>query len=73
MDFVSLAGISALSALALGLPLRLYGWRATWGAVMVVWRTLRGYRWWILLILLIGALFGLWRFEDVRALIFGLF
>ena len=73
MDFVSLAGFSALGALALGLPLRLYGWRATWGAVMVVWRTLRGYRWWILLILLIGALFGLWRFEDVRALIFGLF
>ncbi|MCR9129131.1 MAG: hypothetical protein NXI12_06390 [Alphaproteobacteria bacterium] len=73
MEFAYSAGLSAAGALALGVPLRLFGWRATWGAVLLVWRTLRGYRWWILLILLAGAAFGLWRLEDVRELIFGLF
>ena len=73
MEIAYSAGLSALGALALGLPLRVYGWKATWGAVVLIWRTLRGYRWWILLILLAGAVFGLWRFEDVRALVFGLF
>ena len=73
MDIVYLAGLCLLGAVALGLPLRLYGWKATWGAAVLVWRTLRGYRWWILLILILGALFGLWRFDDVRELIFGLF
>jgi len=73
MEIAYSAGLSAAGALVLGLPLRLYGWRATWGAVRLAWRTVRGYRWWILLILLAGAVLGLWRFEDVRELVFGLF
>lgn len=73
MELLWTSGLSAAGALGLGLPLRLYGWRATWGAVRLIWRTLRGYRWWILLILVAGALFGLWRFEDVREVLFGLF
>ncbi len=73
MDIVWIAALSGGGALALGLPLRFYGWRTTWNAVRLAWRTLRGYRWWILLILLAGAVFGLWRFDDVRDLIFGLF
>ena len=73
MEIACSAGLSAAGALALGLPLRLYGWKATWGPIGLVWRTLRGYRVWILLILLAGAAFGLWRFDDERALSFGLF
>ena len=73
MEIAYSPGLSAAAALALGAPLRLFGWRATWSAIGRVRRTLRGYRWRILLILLAGAAFGLWRLDDVRALIFGLF
>ncbi len=70
-DFAWIAGFSLLGAVALGLPLRLFGWKATWGAVMTAWRFTRGHRWKILLVLLIGAAFGLWSLETVRDLFFG--
>ena len=71
-DLVWIAGLSLVSAIALGLPLRLFGWKVVWGAVITAWRFTRGHRWKILLVLLIGAAFGLWSFETVRNLFFGL-
>ena len=71
-DLAWLAGLSMLGAFALGMPLRLFGWRATWGGVMTAWRFTRGHRWKILLALLIGAALGLWSLETVRELFFGL-
>lgn len=68
-----LAGVSLLGAVALGLPLRLFGWEASWGAVLAAWRFTRGHRWKILLVLLIGAALGVWSLELVRDLFFGLF
>ena len=73
MDGLWTAGLSLGGALALGIPIRLFGWRVVWTSVRTAWRTLRGYRWWILLALLAGAALGLWRFEHVRDLFFGLF
>lgn len=73
MDFAWIAGLSAAAALGLGIPLRLFGWRVVWGSVVLAWQTVRRYRWWLLLLLLLGTAFGLWRFEDIRELLFGLF
>jgi hypothetical protein len=39
---------------------------------VAAWRFTRGHRLKILVILLIGAALGLWSFEAVRELIFGL-
>lgn len=71
-DLAWIAGFSMLGAVALGLPLRLFGWKATWAGVMTAWRFTRGHRWKILLVLLIGAALGLWSLETVRDLFFGL-
>ena len=71
-DLAWIAGFSLLGAVALGLPLRLFGWKATWGAVMAAWRVTRGHRWKMLLVLLIGAALGLWSLETVRDVVFGL-
>ena len=71
-DITWIAGFSLLGAVALGLPLRLFGWKATWSAVMAAWRVTRGHRWKILLVLLIGAALGLWSLETVRDVVFGL-
>lgn len=64
--------LSLLGAIALGLPLRLFGWKVVWGSVVAAWRFTRGHRWKILIILLIGAAFGLWSLETVRDLFLGL-
>jgi hypothetical protein len=71
-DLVWVGGFSLLGAVALGLPLRLFGWKVVWGSVVAAWRFTRGHRLKILVILLIGAALGLWSFEAVRELIFGL-
>lgn len=67
-----IVGFSIIGALALGLPLRLFGWRVVWASFLAALRFARGHRWKILLVLLIGAAFGLWSFETVREMIFGL-
>ena len=64
--------LSLLGAVALGLPLRLFGWKVVWGSAVTAWRFTRGHRWKILIILLIGAAFGLWSLETVRDLFLGL-
>ena len=71
-DATWIVGFSIIGALALGLPLRLFGWKVVWASVLAAWRFARGHRWKILLVLLIGAAFGLWSFETVRDMIFGL-
>lgn len=68
-----IAGLSLLGALALGVPLRLFGWRAVWGGFRAFLGFLRRHRWRALLILLIGAIAGLWSFDSARELLFGLF
>jgi len=68
-----IAGLSLLGALALGVPLRLFGWRAVWEGFRATLRFLRRHRWRALLILLVGAIAGLWTFDAVRQLLFGLF
>lgn len=68
-----IAGLSLAGALLLGVPLRLFGWRAVWGGFRAFLGFLRRYRWRVLLILIIGAIAGLWTFEDARQLVFGLF
>lgn len=66
------AGLSLVGAIALGLPLRLLGWRATWAAVVAGWRFLRSHRWKILLVFLVGAALGLWSLGLVQEIAFGL-
>lgn len=67
-----IGGLSLLGAVALGAPLRLFGWKVVWGSVVAAWRFTRGHRWKILIILLIGAAFGLWSLETLRDLFLGL-
>jgi hypothetical protein len=71
-DLSWLAGASLLAAVAIGLPIRLFGWKVVWGGVLSAWRFTRGHRWKILLVLLIGAAFGLWSLGTVQELFFGL-
>ncbi len=67
-----IGGLSLLGAVALGVPLRLFGWKVVWGSVVAAWRFTRGHRLKILIILLIGAAFGLWSLETLRDLFLGL-
>lgn len=71
-DLAILAGLSAVGSLALGVPLRLFGWRAVLTGVRTGLTVIRGHRWKFLLVLLIGAAAGLWSFDTVRELVFGL-
>ena len=71
-ELAVIAGLSIAGALALGVPLRLFGWRATWNGVRAGLGWVRRHRWWALLILIVGAVAGLWTFDDARALVFGL-
>lgn len=72
-DLAILAGLSAAGSLALGVPLRLFGWRAVLAGVRTGLAFIRSHRWKLLLILLIGAAAGLWNFDTVRELAFGFF
>ncbi|OAB60455.1 hypothetical protein AY599_28720 [Leptolyngbya valderiana BDU 20041] len=72
-ELAIIAGVSTAGALALGVPLRVFGWRATWTGVRAGLGWIRRHRWWALLTLLAGAVAGLWTFDDARALLFGVF
>ena len=72
-ELAIIAGLSIVGAMALGIPLRVFGWRATWNGFRAVLRWIRRHRWWALLTLIVGAVAGLWTFEDARAVLFGLF
>mgnify|MGYP006280379637 FL=1 len=60
-------------SLAIGVPVRVVGWRATLAGVQASWAAIRRRRFLILFILVIGAFAGLWSFESVRELLGGLF
>lgn len=68
---VQLIAIALAASLAVGLPVRLAGWRATLTAVGLAARFGRQYRFWIAAIALIGAAAGLWSFEAARSALFG--
>ncbi|MFW5661702.1 MAG: hypothetical protein ACOC05_09995 [Oceanicaulis sp.] len=70
-ELAIIAGLSLAGAIALGLPIRLFGWRPVWDAFRAVLRFARRHRWTALLILLVGAIAGLWTFDSVRSLLFG--
>ena len=72
-ELAVIAGLSMIAALALGIPLRVFGWRATWDGFRAGLRWMRRHRWTAFWLLLIGALAGLWTFEDARRAIFNLF
>ncbi len=65
--------IALAASLIIGLPVRIVGWRASVIAVRGTWRLSRRYRFWIILIALIGVLAGAWSFESIRGLVFGWF
>ncbi|KAA5804013.1 hypothetical protein F1654_09525 [Alkalicaulis satelles] len=65
--------LALTASLVVGLPVRIVGWRATLAGFGLVRRGLRAHRWKILLVLVIGSLAGLWRFDSVRDLAFSLF
>ncbi|XBQ17607.1 MAG: hypothetical protein ABL308_06920 [Oceanicaulis sp.] len=72
-DLAILAGLAAAGSLALGVPLRLFGWRVVWGSVRAALGWIRRHRLLALLVLVVGAIAGLWTFESIRELAFGLF
>lgn len=68
---IQVFAIALVASLAIGLPVRIAGWRATVLAVRGFWRLTRRYRIWIFLIAIIGMLAGLWTFDSIRGLVFG--
>lgn len=65
--------LTLMVSLAIGVPVRVVGWRVTLAGAQAGWRAIRRRRFLILLILLIGALAGAWSFESVRELLGALF
>lgn len=65
--------VTVMISLAIGVPVRVVGWRATLSGVQAGWRAIRRRRFLILFILLIGALAGAWSFQSVRELLGALF
>lgn len=65
-EFGYLIGLSLVVALGVGVPVRLFGWRPVWTWIRT---TIGRYRWYLLGLLILGALIGAWSFEDVRGLI----
>ena len=73
MPYVQLLAITLAASLLIGLPVRVFGASATLHAVSLGFQMIRRRKFMILLIALVGALAGLWSFESVRELVFGLF
>ncbi|MFW5661578.1 MAG: hypothetical protein ACOC05_09345 [Oceanicaulis sp.] len=71
-DLAILAGLAFAGSLALGVPLRLFGWKVVWGSGRNALGWIRRHRFLALLVLVIGALAGLWTFDSIRDLVFGL-
>jgi len=65
---IQLAAVALAASLAVGLPVRLAGWRASLAAAGLAWRFARARRWTLILIALAGAGTGLWSLESVREL-----
>lgn len=67
------AAIALAASLALGIPVRLVGLRATLRGIGHGLGYARRHKFMILLLAVIGAAAGLWTFENARQLAFGWF
>ena len=72
-DEILVAAIALVASLSLGIPVRLVGLRETFSALGAMLAALNRRKFTLLLLGLIGALAGLWRFDQVRAIFFGWF
>ena len=72
-DEVVIAAIALVASLSLAIPVRLVGLRETVSALGAMLAALNRRKFTLLLLGVIGALAGLWRFDQVRALFFGWF
>ncbi len=68
-----MVALALTASLAIGVPVRIVGWRATLAGFTLMRRGIRAHRWKILLVLLLGAMAGLWSFDSIRDLAFSLF
>jgi hypothetical protein len=68
-----MVALALTASLAIGVPVRIVGWRATLAGFNLMRRGVRAHRWKILLVLILGAMAGLWSFESIRDLAFSLF
>lgn len=69
---IQIAAIALAASLAIGLPVRIVGWRATLAALRIGLGWANRHRFTVLVVALLGALAGLWSFEQVRDLVFSL-
>lgn len=69
---IQIAAIALAASLALGLPVRIVGWRATLAGIRIGLGWANRHRFTVLILALIGAMAGLWSFEQVRDLVFSL-
>ena len=67
-----MVALALTASLALGIPVRVVGWRATLAGIQLMWRGVRGHRWKILAVLILGAMAGLWSFETIRDVAFSM-
>lgn len=68
-----MVALALTASLAIGVPVRIAGWRATLAGFNLMRRGVRAHRWKILLVLVLGAMAGLWSFDSIRDLAFSLF
>jgi len=68
-----MVALALTASLVIGVPVRIAGWRATLAGFTLLRRGVRAHRWKILLVLILGAMAGLWRFDSIRDLAFSLF
>ncbi|WBQ12215.1 hypothetical protein L2D00_10210 [Hyphomonadaceae bacterium BL14] len=68
-----MVALALTASLAIGVPVRIVGWRATLAGFNLMRRGIRAHRWKILLVLVLGAMAGLWSFDTIRDLAFSLF
>lgn len=68
-----MVALALTASLVIGVPVRIVGWRATLAGINLMWRGVRAHRWKILLVLILGAMAGLWSFETIRDIAFSMF
>lgn len=73
IPMAQLLAITLAASLLIGLPVRVFGASATLQGISLGFRFIRRRRLMILFVGLIGALAGLWSFESIREIIFGVF
>lgn len=69
---VQIAAIALAASLAIGLPVRIAGWRAALAGLRIGFGWARRHKVMLFLAGSLGAIAGLWSFEQVRSVIFSL-